>query len=554
MKNLFVSGLLLSLFLISCQSPEKTSQKSEVPFVWGNANVYFLLTDRFKNGNTDNDINFNRTEECGSLRGFEGGDFKGITQKINEGYFSDLGITALWFSPVVEQIHGAVDEGTGLTYAYHGYWAKDWTAIEPNFGTEQEFADLVEAAHAKGIRILMDVVINHTGPVTDLDPVWPEGWVREKPQCKYADYESTVSCTLVENLPDVLTGSDQEVDLPKQLLEKWEVEGRLEKEVSELDAFFSSTGYPRTPRYYIIKWLTDFIRKYGIDGYRLDTTKHTEEDVWGDLWAEAVKAFAEWKEANPDKVLDDNNFFMVGEVYGYGISGDRFYNFGDRQVDYFNYGMKSLINFDFKGDANKPYEELFSYYSNKLNGPLEGQSVMNYITSHDDGYPFDKERSKTIEAGTKLLLCPGSSQVYYGDESARSLVVKGAVGDANLRSLMNWEAIENNDFINGMAAKDILHHYQKLGKFRSEHPSVGAGVHTKIQSSPYYFKREYSKGDFSDKVIVGLDLPKGKKEVPVKGVFNDGDKLTDSYSGKEVKVKNGVVELDTEFSIVLLSR
>ncbi|MBS2100197.1 alpha-amylase family glycosyl hydrolase [Carboxylicivirga linearis] len=554
MKNLFVSGLLLSLFLISCQSPEKASQKPEVPFVWENANVYFLLTDRFKNGNADNDINYNRTGESGSLRGFEGGDFKGITQKINEGYFSDLGITALWFSPVVEQIHGAVDEGTGLTYAYHGYWAKDWTAIEPNFGTEEEFAKLVEAAHAKGIRILMDVVINHTGPVTELDPVWPEGWVRQKPQCKYADYESTVSCTLVENLPDVLTGTDQEVELPKQLLEKWEAEGRLEKEVSELDAFFSTTGYPRTPRYYIIKWLTDFIRKYGIDGYRLDTTKHTEEGVWGDLWKEAVKAFAEWKEANPNKALDDNDFFMVGEVYGYGISGDRIYNFGDKQVDYFNYGMKSLINFDFKGDANKPYEELFSYYSNKLNGPLAGQSVLNYTTSHDDGYPFDKDRTKVIEAGTKLILCPGSSQVYYGDESARSLIVDGAVGDANLRSLMNWDDLKDNTSVNGVPVKDILHHYQKLGKFRAEHPSIGAGVHTILKSSPYYFKREYTKGDYSDKVIVGLDLPKGKKEVPVAGVYNDGEVLTDSYSGAQVKVKNGLAKLNTDFDIVLLSK
>lgn len=554
MKNLIVSALLLSIILISCQSPEKTTQKPEVPFLWENANVYFLLTDRFQNGNAENDINFNRTEECGILRGFEGGDFKGITQKIQEDYFTDLGITALWFSPVVEQIHGAVDEGTGLTYAFHGYWAKDWTAFEPNFGTEQEFAELVEAAHAKGIRVLMDVVINHTGPVTQQDPVWPEGWVRQQPQCKYSDYESTVSCTLVENLPDVLTGTDEEVEIPTQLLEKWEAENRLEKEVSELDAFFSATGYPRTPRYYIIKWLTDFIRKYGIDGYRLDTTKHTEEDVWGDLWKEAVKAFAEWKEANPDKVLDNNDFFMVGEVYGYGISGDRLYNFGDKQVDYFNYGMKSLINFDFKGDANKAYEELFSLYSAKLNGPLKGQSVLNYITSHDDGYPYDKEREKTIEAGTRLLLCPGASQVYYGDESGRSLIIEGAVGDANLRSLMNWEDLQNNTEIHGIPAKDILVHYQKLGKFRSEHPAVGAGVHTMIQESPYYFKREYTNGDFKDIVVVGLDLATGEKIIPVEGMFNDGEELVDSYSGIKVKVKNGVVKLNSEYNIVLLSK
>jgi alpha-amylase len=446
-----------------------------------------------------------------------------------------------------------VDEGTGLTYGFHGYWAKDWTAFEPNYGTEQEFAELVEEAHSKGIRILMDVVINHTGPVTPMDQVWPSDWVRTSPQCKYQDYESTVTCTLVENLPDVLTESTTEVELPKHLTEKWAAEGRLEKEVDELNAFFEATGYPRTPRFYIIKWLTDYIRKYGIDGYRIDTVKHTEEDVWGDLWKEAFKAFEEWKKANPDKVLDTNDFFMVGEVYGYGISGERLYDYGDRKVDYFAQGMKSLINFDFKGDANKDYEELFSTYSKSLNGPLKGLSVMNYVTSHDDGHPFDKERKRAFEAATKLLLSPGSSQVYYGDESARNLIVEGAVGDATLRTFMNWDDLQNNKTVNGVELKALHNHYKKLGQFRINHPSVGAGVHTMVQEKPYYFKREYYSGEYSDKVIIGLDLEAGLKSVPVKGVFDDGVVLTDFYSGKSSKVKNGVIELESEHRFILLS-
>jgi alpha-amylase len=76
--------------------------------VWEAANVYFLLTDRFNNADPSNDVNFERTEETAVLRGFEGGDLKGITQKINEGYFTDLGINAIWMTPVVEQIHGAI--------------------------------------------------------------------------------------------------------------------------------------------------------------------------------------------------------------------------------------------------------------------------------------------------------------------------------------------------------------------------------------------------------------------------------------------------------------
>ena len=86
------------------------------------------MTDRFNNGDTSNDINFERNKETGILRGFEGGDIIGITQKIEDGYFNKLGINAIWFTPIVEQIHGSVDEGTGNSYGYHGYWAKDWTA------------------------------------------------------------------------------------------------------------------------------------------------------------------------------------------------------------------------------------------------------------------------------------------------------------------------------------------------------------------------------------------------------------------------------------------
>ena len=74
-----------------------------------------------------------------NLRGFEGGDIKGITQKIKEGYFTDLGINAIWMTPIVEQIHGGTDEGTGVTYGFHGYWAKDWTKIDPNLWNQRRF-------------------------------------------------------------------------------------------------------------------------------------------------------------------------------------------------------------------------------------------------------------------------------------------------------------------------------------------------------------------------------------------------------------------------------
>jgi len=546
-----ITALLLLSIAFGCNSTKETVSKNttKTPFVWESANVYFLLLDRFQNGNPSNDDIIKRDKPTGPLRGFEGGDLRGIIQKLDEGYFTNLGINAIWMSPVVEQIHGSVDEGTGNSYGFHGYWTKDWTAIDPSYGTRADLKELVDKAHARGIRIMLDAVINHTGPVTELDPAYPSDWVRTSPKCTYNSYDTFINCTLVENLPDVLTESNQNVALPPMLVEKWKKEGRYEQEVAELDAFFKKTGYPRAPKYYIMKWLADYITDFGIDGYRADTVKHTQEDIWKDFQAVCQATFDEYKKNNPSKVLDNNKFFTVGEVYGYNIGAKRLYDFGDKKVDYYANGFTSLINFDFRNEAKLPYEELFGKYNSILQNDLKGHTVMNYTTSHDDGYPFDKKRERTFEAGTKLLLAPGIAQVYYGDESARNLDIAGAQGDATLRLFMNWEELKTDT-----SKKELLLHYQKLGQFRANHPAVGAGVHQKISAAPYVFSRSFAKENYTDAVVVGLDLPVGPKEISVGKIFVDGTKVKDTYSGKVSIVSDGKVAIDSPFSIVLLQK
>jgi len=548
-NNFYLSFLLLCLFCVSCaQKTPSHPARPATPFIWENATVYFLLTDRFNNGDPSNDLHFDRNRPTGKLRGFKGGDLKGITQKIEEGYFTDLGVNALWMTPLVEQIHGGVDEGTGFTYGFHGYWTKDWTALDPNFGTREELRQLVAAAHKRGIRILLDAVINHTGPVTEKDPVWPEDWVRTGPRCTYQDYHSTVSCTLVENLPDIKTESVQEVSLPPPLIAKWKAEGRYEAEVASLAAFFERTGYPRLPKYYIMKWLSDYISDFGIDGFRVDTVKHTEEAVWQDFRTVCENAFAAYKAAHPEQGFDDQDFYLVGEVYNYNIGNGLFYDFGDRKVNYFDRAFSSLINFECKWNAAQDsYEKQFSRYSDLLKGPLKGYGVLNYLSSHDDSQPFDKDRSQPFETATRLLLSPGTAQIYYGDEVARSLVVEGTSGDATLRSVMDWETIENDT-----AVQQVLSHWQKLGRFRNRHLSVGAGIHTILTQEPYVFQRSYTSDNHRDKVVIGLSLPAGLKTLSVGAVFEEGTSLVDAYSGINTVVRHGQVQLDTPYSIVLL--
>jgi alpha-amylase len=515
---------------------------------WNNATVYFLLTDRFQNGDPTNDRALGRPQDGAVLRSFQGGDLAGVLRKLEEGYFDALGVDAIWMTPFVEQIHGSSDEGTGKTYGYHGYWTRDWTAVEPALGTVDDLRAVVDAAHRRGIRVLMDAVINHTGPVTPQDPQWPDNWVRTGPRCTYRDYTTTVDCTLVDNLPDILTDRDDPVELPRPLLEKWEREGRLDQELAELDAFFERTGYPRAPRYFVIKWLTDWVRELGFDGYRVDTAKHFEEATSAELEREAERAFADWKEAHPDRVLDDRPFYMLGEVYNYQLSQGRDFDFGDRTVDYFDYGYDGLINFGFKSEAAGSLDDLFTRYSTTLReGVLRGAAILNYVSSHDDGSPYDRDREDPLGAGTRLLLAPGGAQIYYGDELARPLSVEDAEGDANLRSFMNWEDLER-----GGSTAQILEHWQKLGQFRRAHPAVGAGEHRRLQGEPYIFSRTLEMDGLSDRVLVAMDQGAGSKTIPVFGVFPDGSELMDAYSGEIGTVTNGEISLVTGSGLVLL--
>ena len=115
MRSLLTAYLIIVLSFSAFQCSQKIIEtKPEKEFFdWRNATVYFVFTDRFNNGNPDNDINFDRTSETSDLRRFMGGDIQGIIDKIEDGYFTDLGINAIWLSPVVEQVHGFVDEGDG---------------------------------------------------------------------------------------------------------------------------------------------------------------------------------------------------------------------------------------------------------------------------------------------------------------------------------------------------------------------------------------------------------------------------------------------------------
>lgn len=172
MKHLltFFSFLILSSHLIASAADS---------FDWKKATVYFVITDRFCNGDSLNDVNYGRKTDYGSERmnaaTFHGGDFKGMLAKAREGYFSRLGVDVVWMTDVYEQIHGWMS-GSGAVndfphYGYHGYYPLDYTQTDKNYGTIEELRELIDTLHSQGIRVMLGANLNDPGYPTLLDAV-----------------------------------------------------------------------------------------------------------------------------------------------------------------------------------------------------------------------------------------------------------------------------------------------------------------------------------------------------------------------------------------------
>jgi alpha-amylase len=482
-------------------------------FTWDNATVYFAITDRFENGNTANDQSYGRTAAAGQTAGtWHGGDFAGLASRLD--YLSALGVNALWISFPVEQIHGWVGGGTGdfQHFAYHGYWPLDFTRIDQNYGTIDELKALIAAAHDRGIRVVFDVVMNHAGyaALDDLETLlpsalkpgyenwtpgpgqnwhgfndliefgsfdwvqwWGRDWIRSDSFPNHYPPGSDVFTQQVAFLPDFRTENMDDVSAPPLFMRK------SDTSVVDIPGF--------TVREYLVKWLADWVRELGVDGFRADTAKHVEFASWKLLKDEATAALREWKQTNPSEKLDDLDFWMTGEVFPHGVVKD----------DYFSNGFDSLINFDYQRDAKvvandmAKLEELYAEYAAAVN-PDPAFNVLSYISSHDTYLYFDQNSENQqlqLDTGTSFMLVPGAVQIFYGDESGRPAGEAVSDVQAKARSDMNWDGLDNT----------ILDHWKKLGVFRKNHPAVAAGTHTQLTyDGGYAFAREL--GD--DKVIV----------------------------------------------------
>ncbi len=552
-------------------------------FSWDNALVYFLLTDRFKNGNTSNDHSYNRGLDANGnvvnisddRATFHGGDFAGVTDAIEDGYFDNLGVNAIWISAPYEQVHGyIVGDDSSPSYAhysYHGYYVSDYTQTDANFGTAAEFKEMVDTAHEHGIRVILDVVLNHAGynSIYDMNEYGfgglKSGWqdyyyahnnITNSQYHSYIDYDTenwskwwggawiraglpggytaggtddlTQSLT---GLPDFKTESTATVGIPEFLANKWRQEGRYDEEVAELQSFLSENGYSMTVTNCISYWLSTWVREYGVDGFRCDTAKHVEKTSWKVLHDMCTDALREWKEENPDKKLDDLDFWMTGEAWGHTLSYDDYYTTAK---------FDSMINFETSGGSGLDTGSIankYATYASQIN-TKDDFNVLSYISSHDSTLA----RGDMIYTGSAFLLLPGGVQIFYGDETNRALVPNVA-NDGNggaghsLRSDMNWDSMDTA----------VLAHWQKVGSFRSSHIAVGAGTHNTVTAtSGVGFTRTYSKNGITDRVAACIGATKNTAvTIDVSGVWSDGEEVMNCYNDTTAVVTNGTVTFNS---------
>lgn len=566
---------------------------NEDKFSWDNASVYFLMTDRFKNGNTSNDHSYNRgLDQNGNVvtgidtRGtFHGGDFAGVTETINDGYFNDLGINAIWISAPYEQIHGYVVGGNEnpsyAHYSYHGYYVLDYTQTDANFGTAEEFETLVDTAHEHGLRVILDIVMNHAGynslydmaeygygtidsswkdTYYDFNSIsnstyhthidydnnasdWAKWWGTDWIRCGVAGYTAgggdnyTMS---LAGLPDFMTGSSKAVGVPEILKTKWTMEGRLSQETSELDAYFSKTGKTRTVTNTLAYWLSTWVRDYGVDGFRCDTAKHVEYSAWNELSQTCTEALKEWRINNPEKPGANwtDDFWMTGECWDHGVYKDEYYTQG---------GFDSMLNFSTLGGglvAQGAVKNTYNSFASSINTD-DSFNALSFMSSHDSTLT----RGNLIATGSAFLMLPGGVQVFYGDETNRPLV-DGIPFDGNggaghsLRSDMNWESTD----------EAVLEHWQKVGTFRNNHVSVGGGANTDLTStSGYAFGRTYDKNGVTDK-IAGCIYAGANSDVTidVSTLWADGQYLVNAYDQSSAVVTNGKVTFNSGANSTIL--
>ncbi len=524
-------------------------------FDWKDAVLYFAFTDRFMDGDSSNNNPATDASDQGSSSArWKGGDFKGLQTKVDEGYFTNLGVNTLWISSVSMNAQGISWGTNGDTHsysAYHSYWPvssfmtdtnmSEFTsnssngvqiqAIEPHFGTMDDLKNLVDACHKKGIRVLIDfaanqvhkdspVYINHRNWFNDVDnPVicddnngW--GWNNYSEKCWFS-----------ADLPDIDYGN---AEARKAMIDH-------------------------------VEWL---VKKTNVDGFRVDAVKHMNVQFIKDMRAKTDQLYSN----------SGSMFYMVGETFD-GNRGNLNNFIGDdmlhAQFDFALYyalqgnviackdenGSKNCEYADF-GSVKAALEESKNTYKSDLMGTFMGnhdvaRALSVAANQYQDKWGSNEEVNesswgvdnwwipyfKVKAAWTILLTNPGVPLIYYGDEYGQE-----GSNDPDNRRMMKFDNFNAQQ-------SEMLSFVQKLGKIRSEHKAITRGWREDLDTQAKHWCYKVTNGNES--IIVALAASNGNGE---KCNLNGNYKLQNLLNPEAPEFETGEITFgdDNKLSVYLV--
>jgi len=479
--------------------------------------LYNVFVDRFHNANAANDEPVNDPEILPKAN-HQGGDIEGITQKVEEGYFDELGINTLWISPVVQNPKGAFGlwkEPRSKFSGYHGYWPVSFTKIDYRFGTSDDFKKLVETAHDKNMNVLLDFVANH---VHQEHPVYQA----------HNDWATNLY------LPDGSLNT-----------EKWD-EYRL---TTWFDVFLPTLDL-ENPQ--ITNMLSDsalfWIREYNLDGFRHDATKHIPLIFWQTLTRKLK-----------DQVMipQDRDLYQIGETYGNAELIGSYVSSGklDAQFDFNVYDAAVAVfagNESF-GRLNSTLQESFKIYGeHNLMGYITGnQDRARFISYAGGEIAFDEDAklagwTRDIGVGDPvaynklkmltafIMTIPGVPVIYFGDE-----IGDPGGNDPDNRRVLRFNNLKEEE-------QDVKNNVSKLTTLRKSHMALVYGdlEPLLVDESVYAYARSY----FDDVVITVFNNSDESKliTVPLNGSGFENYTFMSNFGGLLDQEDNGILNITLE--------
>ncbi|NLK94615.1 MAG: hypothetical protein GX275_05445 [Clostridiales bacterium] len=461
-------------------------------FGFDESRIYFAVTDRFLNGDESNDDPNGNNYDKTNPFSYHGGDLKGLTEKVP--YLSDLGINVIWITPIVENTDfNQMFSSNGTQYSYHGYWAKNFEILDPHLGTMSDLKTLIDTAHENGIKIMVDVVLNHTGYGMKAEDENGNGATNNYP----TDEDRKVFDGMIRTNPGSDAITQESSGLPDLVTENLQVRNK------------------------IIEWQTSWLEKAmtdkgnTIDYFRVDTVKHVDNATW--------KAFKnKLTSINPE-------FKLIGEYYGADVNTDG----GQLQSGQ----MDGLLDFAYKNKArdfvNGNIDDTAGYLDTRADKIDNTRVLGQFLSSHDEnGFltSVNYDLGKQMVAASLQITDKGVPVIYYGEE----LAMTGLNGMDNLdanRYDMDFSRLDNNEY------KNVYNHYKKLLNIRKDNSLIFAKGNRKTiagGSDEKYsaFERSYN----GESIISVLNVDESARSIDLEVPFNEGDKVVDLYSGAEYVV------------------